>query len=49
MVLGIVLILSTLIGIVYGIKNKNITLVIVPAIVLIFLIAIGLCFLKNPY
>ena len=49
MVLGIILVIASVAGIIYGIKNKNMLLAILSMIVLILTIVIGICFYKNPY
>lgn len=49
MALGIIITIAALIGIYYGIVNKRGTLVVVSAIMLILIAAIGLYFFKNPY
>lgn len=49
MVLGIILVIASVAGIVYGIKNKNMLLAILSLIVLILTIVIGIYFYNNPY
>ncbi len=49
MVLGIALTIASIIGIIYGIKNKNKPLSIFSVIVLIMIIAVWIYFYNNPY
>jgi len=49
MLLGISLAIASIIGISYGITNKNKPLEIVSVIVLIMIIAVGIYFYNNPY
>lgn len=49
MTLGILLVIASVSGIIYGIKNKNTLLAILSVIVLIMTIAIGIFFYNNPY
>ena len=49
MVLGIILVIASVAGIIYGIKNKNMLLAILSMIVLILTIVIGIYFYNNPY
>jgi hypothetical protein len=49
MALGIALAIAAIIGITYGIINKNKTLGIVSVIVLIMIIAVWVYFYNNPY
>lgn len=49
MALGIVLAIAAIIGILYGMTNKNKALGIISVIVLIMIIAIGVYFYINPY
>lgn len=49
MAFGIILIIAALIGIIYGVRNKNKPLGLVSVIVLIMTIAIGIYFYINPY
>jgi hypothetical protein len=49
MVLGIILILASLIGIIYGTKRKNRVLVTASIIILTVIAVIGVYFYKNPY
>jgi len=49
MALGIALALAAIIGIIYGIINKNKPLGIVSVIVLIMIIAVWVYFYNNPY
>lgn len=49
MVLGIALAISAIIGIIYGIINKNKPLGIASVIILIMIIAIWVYFYNNPY
>lgn len=49
MVLGITLAIVAIIGIIYGVNNKNKPLGIASAIVLIMIIAVWIYFYNNPY
>ena len=49
MAFGIALTIATIIGIIYGIINKNKPLGIVSVIVLIMIIAVWVYFYNNPY
>jgi uncharacterized membrane protein YfcA len=49
MVLGIALAVASVIGIIYGIINKNKPLEIVSVIVLIMILAVWIYFYNNPY
>lgn len=49
MALGIALVIAAIIGISYGIINKNKPLGIVSVIVLIMIIAVWVYFYNNPY
>jgi len=49
MVLGIALAISAIIGIIYGIINKNKPLAIASVIVLTMIIAVWVYFYNNPY
>lgn len=49
MALGIALVIASVIGIIYGIINKNKPLSIISVIVLIMTIAVWIYFNNNPY
>ncbi len=49
MALGIVLTIVSIIGIIYGIKNKNKPLAIASVIALVLIIAVWVYFYNNPY
>lgn len=49
MALGIALAIASIIGIIYGITNKNKPLGIISVIVLIMIIAVWVYFYNNPY
>ncbi|WP_210364259.1 hypothetical protein [Bacillus sp. REN3] len=49
MVLGIALAIAAIIGLIYGIMNKNKPLGVLSAIVLILIIAVWIYFYNNPY
>lgn len=49
MLLAIPLAIASIIGIIYGIKNKNKPLGIVSAIVLVLIISAWIYFYYNPY
>lgn len=49
MALSIILCIIAIIGIIYGIVNKNKLLGIVSAILLILVIAVWIYFYNNPY
>jgi len=49
MALGIALAISAIMGIIYGIINKNKPLGIASVIILIMIIAIWMYFYNNPY
>ncbi|MBM7868625.1 hypothetical protein JOC70_000094 [Clostridium pascui] len=49
MILGIALAISSIIGIIYGIINKNKPLGIASVIILTMIIAIWVYFYNNPY
>ncbi len=49
MVLAIVLAVASVIGIIYGIINKNKPLKIVSFIILFLIIAVWIYFYNNPY
>lgn len=49
MALGIALAIIAIIGIIYGITNKNKPLGIVSVIILVMIIAVWIYFYYNPY
>jgi len=49
MALGIALAIASIIGIIYGITNKNKPLGIISVIVLVMIIAVWVYFYNNPY
>jgi len=49
MVLGSALAIAAIIGLIYGIMNKNKPLGVLFAIVLILIIAVWIYFYNNPY
>ena len=49
MVLGSALAIAAIIGLIYGIMNKNKHLGVLSAIVLILIIAVWIYFYNNPY
>jgi hypothetical protein len=49
MVLGIAIAVASVIGIIYGIRNKNKPLAIVSVLVLVMIIAVWIYFYNNPY
>lgn len=49
MALGIAIVIASVVGIITGIKNKRIPLVIISVIGLIFTIAVWIYFYNNPY
>lgn len=49
MALGIALAIASIIGIIYGITNKNKPLGIVSVIVLVMIIGVWVYFYNNPY
>ena len=49
MMLAIILAIACVIGIIFGIKNKNKALAILSSIALILLIGVWVYFYNNPY
>lgn len=49
MVLGIALAIASIIGLIYGIINKNKALAIISVIMMILIMAVGIYFYQNPY
>lgn len=49
MLLAVTLLIASVLGVIYGIRNKNKPIVIVSVIMFIAIIAIWIYFYNNPY